>query len=76
MFRLIKLGWYVMLGYFAYEMYLGITAERGAKGPAALKGRASKGGGSNMTGKGRGKKVRTEDADGASESHVVGRGVV
>jgi hypothetical protein len=72
MFRLIKLGLYVMLGYFAYEMYVGMTAEK-QQAPQRQKGQR---GGANMTGGGRGRQVRTEDADGASESHVVGRGVV
>jgi hypothetical protein len=72
MFRLIKLGLYVMLGYFAYEMYVGMTSEA----PQAKQRRKGRRGGTNMTGPGRGQKVRTEDADGASESHVVGRGVV
>lgn len=72
MFRLIKLGLYVMLGYFVYEMYIGMTSEP-QKAPQRGKGQRS---GMNMTGAGRGRRVRTEDADGGSESHVVGRGVV
>jgi hypothetical protein len=72
MFRLIKLGLYVMLGYFAYEMYVGITSEQKSM-PQSRKGKR---GGMNMTGGGRGRRVRTEDADGGSESHTVGRGVV
>ena len=84
MFRLIKLAIYTLLGYAIYEFIRGLAqgedmvqTERGASGSRelneALEGSAGR---TNMSGPGRGQRVRTEEASGESVPHRVGRGVV
>ena len=82
--RLLKLLAYCALGYFIYELWQGMS-ERSSlaagNGPLAESdldralnedvGRMQ-----NMTGTGRGTLVETEDVQGMTVPHVVGRGVV
>ncbi|HEV8291945.1 MAG TPA: hypothetical protein VGP94_08465 [Tepidisphaeraceae bacterium] len=67
MFKLIKLAFYVVIGYALYELYMGF--KEGA--PAMGEGR-----GQNMSGEGEGMEERSEEPSGMSASHQVGRGVV
>ena len=69
MFKLIKLAFYVVIGYALYELYLGFT--EGPGGTGGGEGRAQ-----NMSGEGEGMEERSEEASGMSASHKVGRGVV
>ena len=66
MFRLIKLAFYVLIGYALYELYLGFT-----EGSPGMAGR-----GQNLTGEAEGMEERSEEPSGMSASHKVGRGVV
>ena len=80
MFRLIKLGFYALIGYALYELYQGMTTpggqprgrQRGELGRALNRegGRMQ-----TLTGPGRGERVQTLDNDGGSATHAVGRGV-
>ena len=70
MFKLIKLAFYVVIGYALYELYLGF--KEGAPGMGGEGG----GRGQNMTGEGEGMEERSEEPSGMSASHKVGRGVV
>jgi len=96
MFRLIKLGFYALIGYALYELYQGMMAERssggvggGGGGGGMRMGGGMSGGGSqarsfgdatstaihNLTGAGEGQREETQDFDGGSVGHRVGRGV-
>jgi hypothetical protein len=66
MFKLIKLAFYVVIGYALYELYMGFK-EGGMGGEAS---------GQNITGEGEGMRERSEEPSGMSASHTVGRGVV
>ncbi len=68
MFKLIKLAFYVLIGYALYELYLGFTEGSGGMGG---EGRAR-----NISGEGEGMEERSEEPSGMSASHTVGRGVV
>jgi hypothetical protein len=68
MFKLIKLAFYVVIGYALYELYLGFT-----EGAPSMEGRRRE---ENMTGEGEGMEERSEEPSGMSASHKVGRGVV
>lgn len=81
MFKLIRLAIYAMVGYAVYgfvrdviEMSEQPTQERGRRGSGQRKG------GTRMTGArrggGQGKSVATQETDGSSTRHRVGRGVV
>ncbi len=67
MFKLIKLAFYVVIGYALYELYLGF--KEGAPG-------MGEGRGQNISGEGEGMRQRSEEPSGMSASHQVGRGVV
>lgn len=69
MFKLIKLAFYVVIGYALYELYLGFK-----EGSPQMSGEG--GGGQNITGEGEGMEERSEEPSGMSASHKVGRGVV
>lgn len=68
MFKLIKLAFYVVIGYALYELYQGFT-EGGSMG-------GGQGRNQNMTGEGEGMEERSAEPSGMSASHKVGRGVV
>jgi len=68
MFKLIKLAFYVLIGYALYELYLGFTEGSGGMG--------GEGRGQNISGEGEGMEERSEEPSGMSASHTVGRGVV
>ena len=88
--RLIKLLAYSLLGYALYEMWCGMR-EGGSTASGFRGSRQSRSSGRsrdlhralnedpgrmmNMTGPGRGTSITTEDSDGTSVRHVVGRGV-
>ncbi len=83
-FRMLGYG---LLGYTLYQLTYGLRNEMMARQGEADGGegeqsrpqgssRQSFGGGSNITGPGRGKRVSTMDSTGESVSHNVGRGVV
>ena len=70
MFKLIKLAFYVVIGYALYELYQGFqenSTQMGGQGG---------GGGQTITGEGEGMEERSEEPTGMSSSHKVGRGVV
>lgn len=86
MLRLVKLAFYALLGYVAYEFYQGIT-QGGGGGAIRRAGRKfgsdleqalneDQGRMATLTGPGRGTTVSVEDWDGASHRQKVGRGVV
>ena len=70
MFRLIKLVGYMMLGYFLYEFFVGLTQESSL---ARSRGGNQSRGGTSRPG---GQSVETQESDGGATRHVVGRGVV
>ena len=70
MFKLIKLAFYVVIGYALYELYLGFTEDSQAMGGEGGAG------GQTITGEGEGMEERSEEPSGMSASHKVGRGVV
>jgi hypothetical protein len=85
MFRLLKLGFYVLLGYVAYEFYQGMT--QGGRGAIRRAGREfgsdleqalneDQGRMATLSGPGRGTSVSVEDSDGGSHRQKVGRGVI
>jgi len=81
--RLLKLLAYALIGYLIYEFWQGIQEGPGEFGMTGGEGsdldRAlndDTGRMQNMTGTGRGTTVTTEDDQGMSVPHVVGRGVV
>ena len=69
MFKLIKLAFYVVIGYALYELYMGFK-----EGSPAMGGEGGRG--QNLTGEGEGMEERSEEPSGMSASHKVGRGVV
>ena len=85
MFRLVKLAIYGLLGYAMFEFVRGFASAGSCReGAGARQGgshdlnRALDEGPprSNMTGPARGERMMTDEPDGASSPHVVGRGVV
>ena len=70
MFKLIKLAFYVVIGYALYELYQGFQEANGGMGGQGG-GRAQ-----NITGEGGGMEERSEEPSGMSVPHKVGRGVV
>jgi hypothetical protein len=70
MFKLIKLAFYVVIGYALYELYQGFQ-EAGSMG-----GQGGGERGQTLTGEGEGMEERSEEPSGMSASHKVGRGVV
>ncbi len=77
MFRLMKLAAYALFGYAIYEFVRGLVdmppgpgRMRIAETPGASGSRA------RLTGGGTGNYIATQDPDGASVPHRVGRGVV
>jgi len=77
MFKLIKLGIYVLLGYTLYELYQGMMSGQYGGGMSGNRGREFEGSAQGrLTGRqGRGKRETTAEPSGASVSHKVGRGV-
>lgn len=69
MFKLIKLAFYVVIGYALYELYQGFKEAAPSMGGEG--GRDQ-----NITGEGEGMEQRSEEPSGMSASHTVGRGVV
>jgi hypothetical protein len=86
MFRLVRLAIYGLLGYAMFEFVRGFVAGGSCCGGGAEAKQRGSGdlnraldedsGRSNLTGPGGGERVVTDEPDGRSESHVVGRGVV
>jgi hypothetical protein len=70
MFKLIKLAFYVVIGYALYELYQGFQESSSTGGQGGGEG------GQNITGEGEGMEERSEEPSGMSASHKVGRGVV
>ena len=83
MFRLIKLGFYVLIGYALYELYQGMTTGQFSSGGGGQGGRgdlnralnSERGRMQTLTGEGEGRVEKTLDASGGSVPHRVGRGV-
>ena len=89
MFRLIKLAFYALVGYALYELYQGMMSEQANRAGGMRMGGGMSGGGSqsrsfgdatataihNLTGSGEGQREETQDFDGGSVGHRVGRGV-
>ena len=80
MFRLIKLGSYLLIGYALYELYQGMTAggsNRSGGGSRDLNRAldSERGRMQTLTGEGEGEREETLDSDGGSVPHRVGRGV-
>src|SRR2546430_12369523 len=81
MFRLIKLGFYLLIGYALYELYQGMTSgefSRSGGGGSRDLNRAlnsERGRMQTLTGEGEGERQETLDSDGGSVTHRVGRGV-
>ena len=80
MFRLIKLGFYALVGYALYEVFQGMTAQPGGStgGDSNLNRALNQPGGrmQTLTGEGRGQREQSLEPDGGSIPHQVGRGVV
>ena len=82
MFRLLKLSAYLLLGYAIYEFAVGLLEiedekyRRSNPAGAGRPFRRPEADRMNFTGPGEGQAVTTVAPDGASASHVVGRGVV
>ena len=70
MFKLLKLAFYVVIGYALYELYLGFT-EASVRNAGGRRQR-----GQTLSGEGEGMEERSEEPSGMSASHQVGRGVV
>ena len=89
MFRLIKLAFYALIGYALYEVYQGMMSEQYNRGGGMRRGGGMSGGSSrsrsfgdatataihNLTGAAEGQREETQDFDGGSVGHRVGRGV-
>jgi len=71
MFKLIKLAFYVVIGYALYELYQGFTEASARNTGGGRRERAQ-----TMSGQGEGMEERSEEPSGMSASHQVGRGVV
>ena len=72
MFKLLKLAFYVVIGYAIYELYQGFKEgrfETTYQGGARERGQT-------LTGEGAGMEEQTEEPSGMSSAHTVGRGVV
>jgi hypothetical protein len=87
MFKLLRLAIYALVGYAAYQFVMDVieTSQQGGEGRrggggagGGARAGAGRSGGQRTSGarRGGGKSESTEDADGASTSHRVGRGVV
>lgn len=89
MFRLLKLAFYVGLGYIVYEMVIGMLQQEQSKAAAAPAAPAPKpapapaphlseaAAHTNMTGSdGHGKAVPVDDFGGGTRRQTVGRGVI
>jgi hypothetical protein len=82
MFRLIKLSMYVLFGWMLYELYQGMSqdSQQGGGGRGQSRGleRALNrdSGRMNVTGGGRGESMSSQESDGTSIPHTVGRGVI
>lgn len=87
MFRLLRIGFYALMGYALYELYQGLLKGPQRMPQATQPGRAMRadleraadldpGRMMNMTGTGRGTTEQTLEASGMSVSHPVGRGAV
>ena len=83
MFKLLKLMAYAALGYFLYEMYLGLTGQPSAMGEMGNRRQGRQGPSAEDLGadawKGtpdQGAPVQVQDAGGAVSTRYVGRGVV
>ena len=82
MFRLLKLMAFALFGYAVYEFFRGMN-EGGGGGVRAVgfgesvraMGREARESFAQMTGSGEGREEATQDADGGSVRHRVGRGV-
>ena len=70
MFKLIKLAFYVAIGYALYELYLGFTQASSSR--AGGRGERDQ----TLTGAGEGMEERSEEPSGMSVPHKVGRGVM
>ena len=84
MFRLIKLGFYALIGYALYELYQGMTSQPGYARRGGFGGGSSdlnralnteQGRMQTLTGPGLGQREQSLDADGGAATHHVGRGV-
>jgi hypothetical protein len=85
MFRLIKLGFYVLIGYALYELYQGMTQGQMSGGGSGGQGggrrdlnralNSERGRMQTLTGEGKGQREQTLDSTGGSMPHRVGRGV-
>ena len=73
MFKLIKLAFYVVIGYALYELYQGFQEAGSMGGEGGERGSDR---GQTLTGEGEGMEERSEEPSGMSSSHKVGRGVV
>ena len=84
MFRLIKLAAYCLFGYALYEFFRGMSSEEGQGSYGGGRSQGAFGGGAGRQqfsggqggGGGGGASVSTQDADGGSSRHMVGRGVI
>jgi hypothetical protein len=82
MFKLIRLAIYGLVGYAIYQFVMDVIhTEEESKTPQRGRGKSGgRAGNARLTGAkrggGSGKSVATEDSDGASTRHRVGRGVV
>ena len=76
MFKLIKLGFYVLVGYMLYELYQGFNVQAGTGGSSSGSWGGSQSRGGQLSGAGEGMTEETFDDTGASSPHRVGRGVV
>ena len=84
MFKLLRLAIYGLVGYAAYQFVMDVVNAEPMN--AASRGRGSRGGGGGSAGRqqitgakrggGAGKAEATQDTDGGSVRHRVGRGVV
>lgn len=91
MFKLLKLAFYALVGYAIYEFIRGVTGgeieSAVSRATESARDSGERSGGAknvhqraaarpNMTGPGQGQIEETEEADGGSVRHAVGRGVV
>lgn len=86
MFRLMKLGFYALIGYGIYEFFLGLTGNDRGRRQSYASGNTrrdlnralnrSTGRTQTLTGPGIGAREATLDRDGGVIPHQVGRGVV
>ena len=72
MFKLIKLAFYVALGYALYELYQGFNEASSSGNIGGNRGSR----GQTFSGEGEGMEERSEEPSGMSASHQVGRGIV